>query len=426
MFGGPPHRRVVRGSARRVSLLACAALLTGTLIAPDTPVLADHGDAAAAQAAAEIQAARDRANAAAQALFDAESRIDALTLDIADAERRLAALDAEFADVERSLGIQAQRRFVGSGVETLPLLIDLDDANDQLVGDVLSAISTESANVDLDDLDALATDVAEARQDLEQRRGWAEAERENFTELERRAEEEIVRLQEIEAQRLVDEAVEHELERQRRERAAREAAEAAARQEAAAREAAAAAASGGGSTGGSTGGSSSSTGGGSSTGGSSTGGSSSGGGSSSTGGSSGGSGSSGGGSTAGRNMVCPIAAPYAFADTWGAPRSGGRRHQGVDMISPTGTPIIAVESGTVSVSQNRLGGNALWLSGNSGTKYYYAHLSSYATGGGSVSQGQVLGYNGQTGNAGTPHLHFQVHPGGGQAVNPYPYVRAVC
>ena len=96
------------------------------------------------------------------------------------------------------------------------------------------------------------------------------------------------------------------------------------------------------------------------------------------------------------------------------------------MISPTGTPIIAVESGRLSISQNRLGGNALWLTGNSGTKYYYAHLSSYAVGAGTVSQGQVVGYNGQTGNAGTPHLHFEVHPGGGRAVNPYPYVRAVC
>ena len=388
MFRGPLYRLAARGRLLFTRILTCAALLAGMLLTSVAPAGADHGDAAAAQAAAEIQAARDRANAAAQALFDAESRIDAFTLDIAEAERRLTALNDQLAEIERSLGVQAQRRFVGSGVETLPLLIDLDDANDQLVGNVLSAVSTETANVNLDDLDALATEVADARADLKQRRDQAEAERTNFFELERFAEEEIVRLQEIEAQRLVDEAVEHELERQRRERAVREAA---------ARETAANTASSI-SNNGSNG---------------------------SSGGSSGTSGT-GGGSSAGRGMVCPIKAPYAFADTWGAPRSGGRRHQGVDMISPTGTPIIAVESGTMSISRNRLGGNAMWLSGNSGTKYYYAHLSSYAAGSGSVSQGQVLGYNGQTGNAGTPHLHFQVHPGGGQAVNPYPYVRAVC
>ena len=96
------------------------------------------------------------------------------------------------------------------------------------------------------------------------------------------------------------------------------------------------------------------------------------------------------------------------------------------MIAATGVPIIAVEAGIVRFSSNRLGGNAAWLTGNSGTKYYYAHLSSYVGSSGSVSRGQQIGRNGQTGNAGTPHLHFEVHPGGGRAVNPYPYVRAVC
>ena len=131
-------------------------------------------------------------------------------------------------------------------------------------------------------------------------------------------------------------------------------------------------------------------------------------------------------SNAGNGIVCPIAGPRSFGDTWGAARSGGRSHEGVDMMSPLGTPLVAVESGYAQFKTTSLGGNSIWVNGASGTRYFYAHLSGWEGSSREVSQGEVIGYVGHTGNTTANHLHFEVHPGGGAAVNPYPYVRAVC
>lgn len=130
-------------------------------------------------------------------------------------------------------------------------------------------------------------------------------------------------------------------------------------------------------------------------------------------------------------VACPVGQPRNYSDTWGAARSGGRAHKGTDILAPRGTPIYAYEAGTISrMNSNRLGGTSLYLRGNSGNRYYYTHLQGYVAGlstGQGVSAGQQIAYNGDTGNArGIPHLHFEVMPGGGGNVNPYPYVRRAC
>lgn len=129
-------------------------------------------------------------------------------------------------------------------------------------------------------------------------------------------------------------------------------------------------------------------------------------------------------------VVCPVSGGASFIDTWGAPRSGGRTHKGVDMSAGRGTPLVAMYSGTIRISSHSLGGKQVYLYGDNGIMFYYAHLDGYPSGltsGQHVDRGQTIGYLGDTGNArGYPHLHLGMGPIGGGLVNPYPTVRAAC
>jgi peptidoglycan LD-endopeptidase LytH len=128
--------------------------------------------------------------------------------------------------------------------------------------------------------------------------------------------------------------------------------------------------------------------------------------------------------------ACPVGQPRSFTDDFGDPRSGGRRHQGIDILAPKGTPVYAAQSGRFEEMYNDLGGISAGVHGDSGDFTYYAHLDSYAgvPNGAHVPAGTMIGHVGDSGNArgGPYHLHFEYHPGGGAAANPYRLLRAVC
>lgn len=348
--------------ARRVIGLSLVALTFAVTFVGGS-VSAD--DSAAARAAAEIEAARDRANRAAQALFDAESNLDSLTLEEEATAREVADLEAKASQLLVDVEELAIRRFV-SGGQGLPLISGLDGPTEQAQRDVLLSIITDSSQARLDEYDAVASDLADKRKKLARAKERTEKAIGDFTELKAKAEAEVKKLQEIEAQRLKDEKVRQLLEAKRRANA---------------------------------------------------------------------SGQRRSGSSAFLDnglymdgaIICPVNGPGGFGDTWGAPRSGGRRHEGVDILSPMGTPLVAVVAGRASFSVTSLGGNSVTLYGNNGNVYFYAHLSQWEGQSRNVAQGDVVGYVGDTGNAtGTPHLHFEIRPGRGRAVNPYPSVRAAC
>ncbi|MFU8840485.1 MAG: murein hydrolase activator EnvC family protein [Nitriliruptoraceae bacterium] len=126
------------------------------------------------------------------------------------------------------------------------------------------------------------------------------------------------------------------------------------------------------------------------------------------------------------------AGAYRFRDTWGAPRAGGTWHRGTDVFAAYRAPVYAITSGTIARRSNSpLGGLGLYLWGDDGNQYYYAHLDAIEPAGrvgNRVVAGELIARNGHTGNASpsAPHVHLELHPGGGAHRNPYPWLAAAC
>lgn len=134
-------------------------------------------------------------------------------------------------------------------------------------------------------------------------------------------------------------------------------------------------------------------------------------------------------------FACPVQPPYKFASTFGEPRPGGRKHKGVDVFAAKGSAVTAITGGTVTkavpTDDGTLGGIRVWISGDDGWWYYFAHLDSVVvTLGQRVEAGDQLGTVGNTGNARTTpaHVHMEQHLGDmeGPYIDPYTIMSVLC
>lgn len=325
-------------------------------------VFAPSGGAGAQEG--DLGAARQRADAATQELVDAQNRVTELQDEVVELEGQAQEARAELDELRSTLQATAIARYVDAGTDDT-ILVSGADINRQVQAETLARLITDGNDDAVDRFRVVREDLDRASAAIEVRLADQRDAVEELRQRESALQAELTRLEELERQRL-------EAQRREAERAA-----------------------------------------------------------SAAGRSSEDPGPRSAPSTpiAIGSFVCPVQGAVSFVDSWGAPRSGGRRHQGVDMMAANGTPVVAPVSGSVSHRGSSLGGMSFYLSGDNGDTYYGTHLSGYANqGAGHVAAGTVVGYVGSSGNASasSPHLHFEIRPNGGSAVNPTPTVARVC
>jgi peptidoglycan LD-endopeptidase LytH len=130
------------------------------------------------------------------------------------------------------------------------------------------------------------------------------------------------------------------------------------------------------------------------------------------------------------DILCPVPVPVPvyFIEDWHAPRAGGTFHEGNDLLAPRNTQAVAVVSGVIRQKVGPVQGNAIWLDGDDGNQYFYAHFDAYVGAPRRVAAGEAIGLVGNTGDAagGPTHVHFEIHPNHGDAVDAYPSDLAHC
>lgn len=312
----------------------------------------------------EIAATKRKANEIARRLSQARSRVAELDEELKELQARSAEVQAQHERLKSSIGSMAVSRYINGGdSEQLPEL-NSGDINEEARVEALARFVSGETGDTLDAFRKTAEDLESTRSSLDATKRSADVALAEVKARSNQIRAELARLEKLEA------------ERRAREEAARKARE---RQARVTRTRASAPASGGAAVG-------------------------------------------------GDGWLCPVQGAVAYSNDWGDARSGGRRHQGTDMLAARGTPVVASVSGTVRAASSAKGGISYYLAGDDGNTYFGAHLASLSGATGRVERGTVIGRVGNSGNAsgGPNHLHFEIHPGGGAPINPYPTVARYC